>query len=88
MQDRQWLTARFEAQRHRLQAVAYRMLGSRADAHDAVQQAWLRLDCDGRAGVDNLPGWLTTVVARCAWTCCGRGPPAGSNLTGCTYPTT
>jgi RNA polymerase sigma-70 factor, ECF subfamily len=64
VEDRQWLAARFEQQRPRLEAVAYRMLGSRSDAHDAVQEAWLRLHRSGPEGVDNLPGWLTTVVGR------------------------
>jgi RNA polymerase sigma-70 factor (ECF subfamily) len=62
--DRQWLARRFDRQRPRLEAVAYRMLGSRNDAHDAVQEAWLRLNRADTAEVDNLPGWLTTVVAR------------------------
>ncbi|ACQ82388.1 RNA polymerase, sigma-24 subunit, ECF subfamily [Beutenbergia cavernae DSM 12333] len=54
----------FEAQRPRLVAVAYRMLGSRADAEDAVQEAWLRLARQDEAAIDNLAGWLTTVVGR------------------------
>jgi RNA polymerase sigma factor (sigma-70 family) len=54
----------FEEQRGRLVAVAYRMLGSRADAEDAVQEAWLRLARQDAAAVGNLGGWLTTVVGR------------------------
>ena len=54
----------FEAQRERLVAVAYRMLGSRADAEDAVQEAWLRLSRQDAGGIENLGGWLTTVVGR------------------------
>jgi RNA polymerase sigma-70 factor, ECF subfamily len=66
VEDQQWLTQRFEQQRPRLEAMAYRMLGSRSDAHDAVQEAWLRLNRSDAAAPGNLPGWLTTVVARCA----------------------
>ncbi|MFJ9694095.1 sigma-70 family RNA polymerase sigma factor [Kitasatospora sp. NPDC101183] len=54
----------FEAQRDRLRAVAFRMLGSHADAEDAVQEAWLRLSRQDAEGIDNLAGWLTTVVGR------------------------
>lgn len=54
----------FESQRDRLRAVAYRMLGSHADAEDVVQEAWLRLSRQDTATIDNLAGWLTTVVAR------------------------
>src|SRR4051794_24772131 len=64
MNDDEYLARRFEENRGRLTAVAYRMLGSNAEADDAVQDAWLRLDRAGADGVDNLPGWLTTVVAR------------------------
>ncbi len=59
-----WVTETFEESRPRLEAVAYRMLGSAADADDAVQEAWLRLARHDPAGIDNLAGWLTTVVAR------------------------
>ena len=58
------LAQRFEDSRRHLAAVAYRMLGSRAEADDAVQEAWLRLARSDVDGVDNLRGWLTTVVAR------------------------
>jgi len=58
------LTARFEEQRPRLRAVAYRMLGSHAEAEDALQESWLRVARAGADGVDNFGGWLTTVVAR------------------------
>ena len=58
------LAAGFETHRPHLRSVAYRMLGSLSDADDAVQESWLRLSRAGSAGVDNLGGWLTTVVAR------------------------
>ena len=64
MDDQDWLAQRFEEHRSRLAAVAYRMLGSRSEADDAVQEAWLRLSRAGTSGVANLGGWLTTVVAR------------------------
>ena len=57
-------TGAFEQQRDRLRAVAYRMLGSHADAEDVVQEAWLRLSRQDAAEIDNLTGWLTTVVGR------------------------
>jgi RNA polymerase sigma factor (sigma-70 family) len=62
--ERDWLAERFEAHRTHLRAVAYRMLGSASEADDAVQETWLRLDRADTSGVDNLGGWLTTVVAR------------------------
>ncbi|TNC24170.1 sigma-70 family RNA polymerase sigma factor [Amycolatopsis alkalitolerans] len=64
MDEREFLAARFEEHRPRLRAVAYRILGSVSEAEDAVQEAWLRVDRDGGAGVDNLGGWLTTIVGR------------------------
>ena len=64
MAEPDWLTEGFERNRARLRAVAYRMLGSFAEADDAVQEAWLRLSRSDASGVDNLAGWLTTIVAR------------------------
>jgi Sigma-70 region 2 len=63
MDERDWLARRFEAHRPHLRAVAYRMLGSLSEADDAVQEAWLRLSRIDAGAVDNLGGWLTTVVA-------------------------
>jgi RNA polymerase sigma factor (sigma-70 family) len=59
-----WRTERFEEHRTRLRAVAYRMLGSVSEADDAVQEAWLRFSRADTSSVENLAGWLTTVVAR------------------------
>ena len=64
MDEADWLAARFEEQRAHLRAVAYRMLGSQAEADDAVQNSWLRLSGADTSEVENLAGWLTTVVAR------------------------
>jgi RNA polymerase sigma factor (sigma-70 family) len=64
MDQQNGLTERFEENRSRLRAVAYRMLGSLSEAEDAVQEAWLRLNRIDTATVDNLGGWLTTVVSR------------------------
>ena len=64
MDERDWLAERFEEQRPRLRAVAYRMLGSVSEADDAVQEAWLRLSRTDTREVENLGAWLTTVVAR------------------------
>jgi RNA polymerase sigma factor (sigma-70 family) len=64
MDERDWLAQRFEEHRTRLRAVAYRMLGSLSEADDAVQEAWLRLSRTDTSEVENLGGWLTTVVAR------------------------
>jgi RNA polymerase sigma factor (sigma-70 family) len=62
--DGEWLAERFEADRTRLQAVAYRLLGSASEADDAAQEAWLRLSRSDTSEVENLSGWLTTVVSR------------------------
>src|SRR5882757_20304 len=64
MDDNEWLAGRFEEHRPHLRAVAYRMLGSLAEADDAVQESWLRLSRAGTDDVRNLGGWLTTIVAR------------------------
>src|SRR5918997_1473856 len=64
MDETEWLAERFEQHRRRLRAVAYRMLGSLAEAEDAVQDAWIRLSRSDVEQIDNLGGWLTTVVAR------------------------
>jgi len=64
MDELDWLAQRFEEHRSRLAAVAYRMLGSRGEADDAVQEAWLRLSRADPSAVHNLGGWLTTVVGR------------------------
>ena len=64
MDEHEWLAEQFEAERPHLRAVAYRMLGSSTEADDAVQESWLRLSRSDTSGVENLGGWLTTVVAR------------------------
>jgi RNA polymerase sigma factor (sigma-70 family) len=64
MDDREFLAQQFEEHRTRLRAVAYRMLGSLSEADDAVQEAWLRLNRSDAGEIENLGGWLTTVVAR------------------------
>jgi RNA polymerase sigma-70 factor (ECF subfamily) len=64
MDERDWLAQRFEEERPRLRGVAYRMLGSLNEADDAVHESWLRLSRSDAAEIENLGGWLTTVVAR------------------------
>jgi RNA polymerase sigma factor (sigma-70 family) len=64
MEESEWLAARFEEHRAHLRGVAYRLLGSLADADDAVQDTWLRVSRAGAADIENLGGWLTTIVAR------------------------
>jgi RNA polymerase sigma-70 factor (ECF subfamily) len=64
MDERDWLAERFEENRTHLKVVAFRMLGSLSDTDDAVQESWIRLSRSGTSGVENLGGWLTTVVAR------------------------
>jgi RNA polymerase sigma factor (sigma-70 family) len=64
MDQHDWLAERFEAHRTHLRAVAFRILGSLSEADDAIQEAWLRLSRSDTSGVENLGGWLTTVVGR------------------------
>src|SRR5437870_12716171 len=64
MHEHDWLAEEFEANRTRLQAVAFRMLGALSEADDAVQESWLHLSRSDTSGVENLGGWPTTVVAR------------------------
>jgi RNA polymerase sigma-70 factor (ECF subfamily) len=64
MDEREWLTERFEQHRPYLRGVAYRMLGSVSDADDAVQEAWLRIRDQNPQGVENMQAWLTTIVGR------------------------
>src|SRR5918995_4222010 len=66
MEEHEWLAQRFDAHRTHLRAVAYTMLGSISEADDAVQQTWLRLSRSDTSGIENLGGWLTTVVG---WVC-------------------
>jgi RNA polymerase sigma factor (sigma-70 family) len=66
MDERDWLAERFQEHRPRLRAVAYRMLGSTAEADDAVQEAWIRLSRSNAGEIDNLEAWLVTVVGRVA----------------------
>src|SRR5262249_55143866 len=62
--EQEWLAERFDEHRSHLRAVAYRMLGSLSEADDAVQEAWVRLSRTDAGAVENLGGWLTTVVGR------------------------
>jgi RNA polymerase sigma factor (sigma-70 family) len=64
MEGSDWLVRQFEEHRPRLRAVAYRMLGSLSDAEDAVQESWLRVSRADPGGIENVAGWLTTVVSR------------------------
>lgn len=64
MNDHQGLAEQFEAHRNHLHTVAYRMLGSLSEADDAVQEAWIRLSRNDTSGVENMGGWLTTIVSR------------------------
>src|SRR6516225_3630660 len=82
MDEHDVLAERFEAHRARLLAVAYQMLGSASEADDAVQEAWLRLSRTDPGNIENLGGWLTTVVARVCLNMLQsrRDEPAGVHL--------
>jgi DNA-directed RNA polymerase specialized sigma24 family protein len=91
MDEQDFLAERFEENRTHLRAVAYRMLGSLGEADDAVQEAWLRLSCSDTSGIENLGGWLKTVMARvclnmlrsrCSWS--RRFLPPSGSLSFCT----
>src|SRR5947207_6080881 len=64
MDEREWLTERFEQHRSHLRAVAYRMLGSVSEADDALQEVWLRIRDHDPTSVENMQAWLTTIVGR------------------------
>ena len=86
MDEREWLADRFEEHRTHLRTVAYRMLGSVSEADDAVQEAWLRLSRSEAREIENLGGWLTTVVAGSASTCCARAERGARSRSRCTCP--
>src|SRR3977135_4034337 len=97
MDEHDWLAEQFEANRTPLRAVAYRMLGSLSEADDAVQESWLHVSRSGTSGVENLGGWLTTVVARVCldmlrsrrsrpWPAPSRGVPASRKRPSSTEP--
>jgi RNA polymerase sigma-70 factor (ECF subfamily) len=64
MSNHNWLVEQFEAHRNHLQAVAYRMLGSLGEADDAIQEAWIRFSLSDTSRVENMGGWLTTIISR------------------------
>ena len=86
MADSDGLTAAFEEHRDHLRAVAYRLLGSASDADDAVQDTWLRLAGADIRDVENLGGWLTTVVARVALTMLRSRRRRPEEMTGADWP--
>ena len=78
MDEHDWLAQRFEEHRTHLRAVAYRMLGSLSEADDAVQDAWVRVSQAGAGEVENLGGWLTTIVARVCLNMLRSWPTSGA----------
>src|SRR6516164_5888212 len=87
MADSDWLAAAFEEHRDHLRAVAYRLLGSLTDADDAVQDTWLRLSGADASEVENLGGWLTTVVARVSLNMLRSRRYAREDFVGDSWPT-
>jgi DNA-directed RNA polymerase specialized sigma24 family protein len=85
--DQQWLTERFEQHRSRLRAMAYRMPGSMSDADDALQEAWVRLSRSDPDGIDNIGGFLTTVVANVCLNLLRARRARRDQLMGVRYPT-
>ena len=86
MAEHDWLAERFEEQRPHLRAVAFRMLGSPSEADDAVQDTWLRVTRADTSKVENLGGWLTTIVARVCLNMLRRGERRARCRSGRTCP--
>ncbi len=86
MDNPDWLAERFEEHRAHLRAVAYRMLGSLAEADEAVQDSWLRVSRAGADGIENLRGWLTTIVARVCLNALQARKARPRTPPGCTCP--
>ena len=86
MNEREWLSERFEQNRSHLRAVAYRMLGSMAEADDAVQEAWLRIAEQDAGTIDNMQAWLTTVVGRVCLNMLRARRTRGERLSGVHVP--
>ena len=87
MDEQEWLARQFEEHRSHLWRVAYRMLGSAAAADDAVQETWLRLSRADTSDVENLGGWLTTVVGRVCSTSCDLERAGGTSRSAPRCPT-
>src|SRR5262245_51684090 len=84
--DQQWLIDQFEFHRPHLRAVAYRMLGSVTEADDALQEAWIRVSRADGSKVDNVGGWLTTIVGRVSIDLLRARKSRRENLTGTWLP--
>lgn len=86
MNEREWLSERFERHRSHLRSVAYRMLGSEAEADDALQEAWLRVHEQDAGSIDNIQAWLTTVVGRVCLNMLRARRTRGEKLSGVHVP--